>query len=44
MKEIAPLVGGGGGGKAESAQAGGKNPENIEKAFAKFRELLQAQC
>lgn len=44
MKEIAPLVGGGGGGKPESAQAGGKNPENIEKAFAKFRELLQTQC
>ena len=44
MKEIAPLVGGGGGGKAESAQAGGKNPENMEKAFAKFKELLQAKC
>ncbi len=42
IKEIAPLVGGSGGGKAESAQAGGKNPDGIEAAFAKAEELLLA--
>jgi len=41
IKEIAPLVGGSGGGKADSAQAGGKSPDGIEKAFEKARELLQ---
>ena len=31
--EIARLVGGGGGGKPEVAQAGGKNPDGLEKAL-----------
>jgi alanyl-tRNA synthetase len=33
VKEIAPLVGGGGGGKPDFAQAGGKQPENIRPAL-----------
>lgn len=41
IKEIAPLVGGSGGGKADAAQAGGKFPDNIEKAFDKAKELLE---
>lgn len=41
IKEIAPLAGGNGGGKADSAQAGGKNPEGIEQAFAKAKTILQ---
>ena len=32
IKEVAPIVGGGGGGRDDFAQAGGKNPQNIEKA------------
>ena len=40
IKEIAPLVGGGGGGRPNMAQAGGKNPEGVEKALSKARELL----
>jgi alanyl-tRNA synthetase len=40
IKELAPLIGGGGGGKPESAQAGGKRPEGIPEAFTKAKELL----
>ncbi len=40
IKEIAPCIGGSGGGKADSAQAGGKNPEGILDAFEKARKLL----
>ncbi|MBN2844002.1 MAG: alanine--tRNA ligase, partial [Sedimentisphaerales bacterium] len=42
VKEIAPIVGGGGGGKPQMAQAGGKQPENVEKALAKARDMLSA--
>ena len=31
VKEIAPIVGGGGGGRPDFAEAGGKQPENIEE-------------
>ncbi|MDI6816364.1 MAG: alanine--tRNA ligase [Actinomycetota bacterium] len=34
IKKVAPLVGGGGGGRPDLAQAGGKDPEGIEKALA----------
>jgi alanyl-tRNA synthetase len=33
VKEVAPVVGGGGGGKPDLAQAGGKQPENIPAAL-----------
>jgi len=33
IKKIAPLVGGGGGGRPNMAQAGGKNPEGIDEAL-----------
>ena len=33
IKEISSVIGGGGGGRADSAQAGGKNPDRIEEAF-----------
>lgn len=41
VKEIAPIVGGSGGGKAESAQAGGKNPEKLHEALEKAKKWLQ---
>ncbi len=43
IKEIAPSVGGSGGGKAESAQAGGKNPEGLKTAYDMARQWLAAK-
>ncbi len=43
IKGIAGLVGGGGGGRPNMAQAGGKNPEGIEAALSKAKELLEGQ-
>ncbi len=43
IKEIAALVGGGGGGRPNMAQAGGKNPEGIDAAVAKVKEVLESQ-
>lgn len=40
IKQIAPIVGGSGGGKANAAQAGGKLPEKIPEALAKAKELM----
>ena len=40
IKEIAPLVGGSGGGRPDMAQAGGQKPENLEQAIDKLPELL----
>ena len=33
VKEIANIIGGGGGGRPESAQAGGKNPNKLKEAL-----------
>ncbi|MBS0625634.1 MAG: alanine--tRNA ligase [Verrucomicrobia bacterium] len=41
IKEIAPLIQGGGGGKQNLAQAGGKDPRGIGKALDKIRHLLE---
>ncbi len=40
IKDIAPLVGGGGGGRPNLAQAGGKNPAGIGEALAKAKTWL----
>ncbi|WP_303857990.1 alanine--tRNA ligase [Aminicella lysinilytica] len=40
IKKIAPAVKGGGGGKADMAQAGGKDPSGISNAFKVAEELL----
>ncbi len=40
VKAIAPIVGGSGGGRADMAQAGGTQPENLQQALAKLEELL----
>lgn len=40
MKSLAPIIEGGGGGKADSAQAGGKKPQEILKALETAKQLL----
>ncbi len=43
VKEIAPIVGGGGGGKPQLAQAGGKIPEKIEEALNQAQKHIEAK-
>ncbi|MBP3459012.1 MAG: alanine--tRNA ligase [Lachnospiraceae bacterium] len=43
IKGIAALVGGGGGGRPNMAQAGGKNPAGIEAAIAEAKNVLDGQ-
>ena len=43
IKGIAALVGGGGGGRPNMAQAGGKNPAGIPAAIAEAARVLEAQ-
>ncbi|MBQ8086573.1 MAG: alanine--tRNA ligase [Lachnospiraceae bacterium] len=43
IKEVAPLVGGGGGGRPNMAQAGGKNPAGIADAITKAKEVANSQ-
>src|SRR5260221_275019 len=40
VKEIAPLVGGGGGGRPDFAEAGGKDPSKIDELIAKAPDLI----
>jgi alanyl-tRNA synthetase len=43
VKEIAPLIEGGGGGRDNMAQAGGQKPERIDDALAKAAELIKQE-
>ncbi len=43
IKGIAALVGGGGGGRPNMAQAGGKNPAGIDRAIAEAKKVLEGQ-
>lgn len=42
VKEVAPVVGGGGGGKADLAQAGGKDATKLPEALAKAKAVIEA--
>ncbi|BDR63949.1 alanine--tRNA ligase [Clostridium tetani] len=42
IKEVASIAGGGGGGRPDMAQAGGKNPEKAEEAIAKVEDILSS--
>ncbi len=42
IKHIAPKVGGGGGGRPDMAQAGGKQPEGIDAALTEVANWLAA--
>ena len=41
LKEVAPIVGGGGGGRPDMAQAGGKDPAKIDEALARAVEVAK---
>ncbi|WP_130616623.1 alanine--tRNA ligase [Cohnella abietis] len=43
IKEVAAICGGGGGGKPELAQAGGKDPSKLSEALAAVEQLVLAQ-
>jgi len=43
VKKIAPIVGGGGGGRADFAQAGGKDPSKIEDAKKEALKFVKAE-
>jgi alanyl-tRNA synthetase len=43
IKGIAALVGGGGGGRPNMAQAGGKNPAGIKAAMEEAVKVLESQ-
>jgi len=42
IRELAQMVGGGGGGRPDFAQAGGKDAARIEAAIGKFHTLVGA--
>jgi alanyl-tRNA synthetase len=41
IKQLAPIVGGGGGGRPDFAQAGGKDPARLDEALQKVYELIE---
>ena len=41
VKQIAPLLGGGGGGSPEMAVAGGKDPSGLDRALDEARRVLR---
>ena len=43
VKEAAKIAGGGGGGRPDMAQAGGKNPQKIQEALDTVKEILVNQ-
>ncbi len=42
IKEVAKIVGGGGGGRPDSAMAGGKNPAKLEEALEAVNNIVDA--
>ena len=43
IKEVAKIVGGGGGGRPDSATAGGKDPSKLEEALEAVNNIVDAQ-
>jgi alanyl-tRNA synthetase len=42
LKQLAPIIGGRGGGKPDMAQAGGTQPEKLNEALALAQKLAEA--
>jgi alanyl-tRNA synthetase len=42
IKEVSAIAGGGGGGRPDMAQAGGKNIEKLHEAVAKTYEVVES--
>ena len=42
IREVAPIVGGGGGGKPQMARAGGKDPSKLPEALERAKAILSA--
>jgi alanyl-tRNA synthetase len=42
VKELAPIVGGGGGGRPDFAEAGGKEPSRIDDLLARAPDAIRA--
>ena len=41
VKQLAPIVGGGGGGRPDFAEAGGKQPEKLDELLAASRAAVE---
>jgi alanyl-tRNA synthetase len=41
VREVAKMTGGGGGGRPDMAQAGGKNPEKLDEAIAAVEKIVE---
>ena len=44
IKQITPIIKGGGGGKKDQAQAGGTACDQIEKAFQTIKKIIKDKC
>jgi alanyl-tRNA synthetase len=42
VKQLAPIVGGGGGGRPDFAEAGGKDPSKIGEMLAESRKVVES--
>jgi alanyl-tRNA synthetase len=42
IRQVAPVIGGSGGGRKDFAQAGGKNPDMLASALEKLKDLIRS--
>ena len=42
IRQVAPIIGGSGGGRQDFAQAGGTAPENFALAFEKIKDIIKS--
>ena len=43
LRQISPIIDGGGGGRPNMAQAGGKKPDKLDDAIAKAAEIIKTK-